>query len=112
MATNNLNVTSNFTQMSTQKMQAQLSVHEFSMFTSKIEAFFNSLINTLSNLWKRASNYANTDLLQHNITSLENKLKSKDGIIQLLLETQVLTNSSNLKAKQPKQLEKLSQLKQ
>ena len=50
MATNNLNDTSNFTQMSTQKIQAQLSVHEFSMFTSKIEPFFNSLINTLANL--------------------------------------------------------------
>ena len=102
------------------KIKAHLSVLksyvdcELSTLTSKIESFSDSLKNTLGNLQKRESNYANTDLIQQNITSLENKLKSKDRIIQSLLETQnALTNSlSNLKAKQPESIVNLSQQQQ
>ena len=104
---NNLNGSSNFTQKSKLKIDAQLSALksyvgcELSAFTSKIDAFSDSLKHALANLQKRESNYANTHLLQQNIISLENDLKSKDIIIQLLLESQnALTNSlSNLKAK-------------
>ena len=55
-----------------------------------------------------------TDLLQQSIASLENELKSKDRIIQSLLETQnTLTNSlSTLKAKQPEPIINLSKLQQ
>ena len=70
--------------------------------------------NALSNLQKTEFGYSNTDLLQQNITCLENKLKSNDKIIQSLLETQnALTSSlSNLKAKQPKPIVNLSQQEQ
>ena len=113
---NNLNETSNFTQKFILKIEAQLSLLktyvdcELSTLTSKIDAFLDSLKTALANLQKRESNYANTDLLQQNITSLENELKSKDRIIQLLLETHnALTNSlSNLKAKQPESTINLS----
>ena len=78
---------------------------ELSTLTSKIDAFSDSLKHALANLQKRESNYANTDLVQQNITSLENELKSKDRIIESLLETQnALTSSlSNLKASNPNQ---------
>ena len=94
IATNNLNETSNFTQMSMLKIEVQLSVLksyvdcELSTLNSKTDTFSDSLQNALANLQKRESYYANTDLLQQNITSLENELKSKDIIIQWLLETQ------------------------
>ena len=99
------------------KLEAQLSalksyVHcERSALTSKIDAFSDSLKHPLANLQKRESNYANTDLLQQNITSLENKLKSKDKIIQSVLETQnALTNSlSTLNTKRPEPIINLSQ---
>ena len=102
------------------KIEAQLSVLksyidcELFTLTSKIDAFSDSLKNALANLQKRESNYANTDLVQKNITSLENELKSKDRIIQLLLETHnALTNSlSNLKAKQSEPIVNLSQQQQ
>ena len=70
--------------------------------------------NALSNLQKTELGYSNTDLLQQNITCLENKLKSNDKIIQSLLKTQnALTSSlSNLKAKQPKPIVNLSQQEQ
>ena len=78
------------------------------MLTSKIDAFSDSLKHALANLQKRESN---TDLLQQSIVFLENVLKSKHAIIQLLLETQnSLTNSlSTLKAKQPQPMINLSQ---
>ena len=75
---NNLNETSNFTQNSMLKIEAQLSVLksyvdcELSTLTLKIDAFPDSLKHALANLKKRESNYANTDLHQQNITSLEN----------------------------------------
>ena len=102
------------------KIEAHLSVLksyvncELSTLTSKIESFSDLLENTLGNLQKRESNYANTDLIQQNITSLENELKSEDTIIQSLLETQnAFTNSlSNLKAKQPEPIVNLSQQQQ
>ena len=55
-----------------------------------------------------------TDLIQQSIASLENELKSKDRIIQSLLETQnTLTNSlSTLKAKQPEPIINLSKQQQ
>ena len=120
IATNNLNDTSNFTQKSKLKIEAQLSLltsyvdFERSMFTSKIDAFSDSLKNPLANIQKSESNYANTDLLQQNITFLENLLESKDRIIQSLLETQkALTNSlSNLKAKRPEPIVNLGQQQQ
>ena len=65
------------------KIEAQLSALksyvdcELSTLTSKIDAFSDSLKHTLANLQKRESNYANTDLLQQSIASLENKLKQK-----------------------------------
>ena len=80
----NLNDTSNFTQKAMLKIEAQLSAlksyadSELSTLTSKIDAFWNSLKNALANLQKRESNYANTDLPQQNITSLENELKLID----------------------------------
>ena len=91
------------------KIEAQLSALksyvdcELSTLTSKIDAFSDSLKHALANLQKRESNYANTDLLQQSIASLENELKSKDKVIQSLLETKnTLTNSlSTLKVKQP-----------
>ena len=78
---------------------------ELSTLTSKIDAFSDSLKHALAHLQKRESNYANTDLVQQNITSLENELKSKDRISESLLETQnALTSSlSNLKASNPNQ---------
>ena len=102
------------------KLEAQLLalksyVHcERSALTSKIDAFSDSLKHALANLQKRESNYANTDLLQQNITSLENKLKSKDKIIQSLLETQnAHTNSlSTFNAKRPEPIINLSQQQQ
>ena len=102
------------------KIEAQLSALksyvdcELSTLTSKIDAFSDSLKHALANLQKRESNYANTDLLQQSITSLENELKSKDRIIQSLLETQnMLTNSlSTLKAKLPETITDLSQQQQ
>ena len=86
------------------KIKAQLSVLnsyldcELSTLTSIIDSFSDSLKNALANLQKRESNYANINLFQQNITSLENELKSKDRIIQSLRETQsAFTNSlSNL----------------
>ena len=96
---NNLNDTSNFTQKSMLKIEAQLSALksdvdcELSTFILKIEAFSDSLKHALANLQKRESNYTNIDILQQNITSQENELKLKDRIVQLLLETQnALTN--------------------
>ena len=56
IATNNLNDTSNFTQKTILKTKAQLSVlkgyvdYELSTFTSKIDAFSDSLKNALVNL--------------------------------------------------------------
>ena len=102
------------------KIEAQLSALksyvdcELSMLTSKIDAFSDSLKHALANLQNRESNRANTDLLQQSITSLENELRSKDKIIQSLLETQnTLTNSlSTLKAKQPEPIIDLSQQQQ
>ena len=87
---------------------------ELSTLTSKIDAFSDSLKHALANLQKRESICANTDLLQQSIASLENELKSKDRIIQSLLETQnTLTNSlSTLKAKQPEPIINLSQQQQ
>ena len=84
------------------------------MLTSKIDAFSDSLKHALANLQKRKSNYANTDILQQSITSLENELRSKDRIIQSLLETQnTLADSlSTLKAKQPEPIINLSQQQQ
>ena len=85
---NNLNDTSKFTQKSMLKIEAQLSALksyvdcELSMLTSKINAFSDSLKHAIANLQKRQSNFANTDLLQQSIASLENELKSKDRIIQ------------------------------
>ena len=116
----NLNDTSKFTQKSMLKIEAQLSALksyvdcELSTLTSKIDAFSDSLKRALANLQNRESNRANTDLLQQSITSLENELRSKDKIIQLLLETQnTLTNSlSTLKAKQPEPIIDLSQQQQ
>ena len=117
---NNLNDTSKFTQKSMLKIEAQLSALksyvdcELSTLTSKIDAFSDSLKHALANLQKRESNCANTDLLQQSIASLENELRSKDKIIQSLLETQnTLTNSlSTLKAKQPEPIIGLSQQQQ
>ena len=63
------------------KIEAQLPVLksyvecELSTLTSKLGAFSDSLKHALANLQKRESNYADTDLLQQNITSLENELK-------------------------------------
>ena len=102
------------------KIEAQLSALksyvdcELSTLTSKIDAFSDSLKHALANLQKRESNCANTDLLQQSIASLENELRSKDKIIQSLLETQnTLTNSlSTLKAKQPEPIIDLSQQQQ
>ena len=102
------------------KIEAQLSALksyvdcELSMLTSKINAFSDSLKHAIANLQKRQSNFANTDLLQQSIASLENELKSKDRIIQSLLETQnTLTNSlSTLKAKQPEPIINLSKQQQ
>ena len=102
------------------KIEAQLSALksyvdcELSMLTSKIDAFSDSLKHALANFLKWESNCANTDRLQQSITSLEKELKSKDKIIQLLLETQnTLTNSlSTLKAKQPESIIDLSQQQQ
>ena len=116
----NLNDTSKFTQKSMLKIEAQLSALksyvdcELSMLTSKINAFSDSLKHALANLQNRERNRANTDLLQPCITSLENELRSKDKIIQSLLETQnTLTNSlSTLKAKQPEPIIDLSQQQQ
>ena len=118
IAANNLNETSNSTQKSMLKIEAPLSVLksyvdcELSTLTSKTDAFSDSLKNALVNLQKRESNYANTGLLQQNVTSLENELKSKDRIIKSLLETQnAHTNSlSNLKVlPQPEPIVNLSQ---
>ena len=116
---NNLNDTSNFTQKSMLKIEAQLSALksygdcELSTLASKIDAFSDLLKHALANLQKRESNCANTDL-QQNITSLENELKSKDRIIQSLLETQNALNDSlsTLKAKQPEPIINLSQQQQ
>ena len=102
------------------KIEAQLSALksyvdcELSMLTSKINAFSDSLKHAIANLQKRQSNFANTDLLQQSIASLENELKSKDRIIQSLLENQnMLTDSlSTLKAKQPEPIIYLSQQQQ
>ena len=120
ITTNDLNESSNFTQKSMLKIEAQLSVLksyldcELSTLTSKIDAFSDLLKNALANLQKRESNYANTDLLQQNITSLENELQSKDKIFQSPLENQnALTNSlSNLTAKQPEPIVNLSEQQQ
>ena len=117
---NNLNDTSNFTQKSMLKIEAQLSALksyvdcELSMLTSKIDALSDSLKHALTSLQKRESNHANTDILQQSIASLENELKSKDRIIQSLLETRnTLTNSlSTPKAKQPEPIINLSQQQQ
>ena len=117
---NNLNDTSNFTQKSMLKIEAQLSALksygdcELSTLASKIDAFSDSLKQALANLQKRESNYATTNLLQQSIASLENELKSKDRIIQSLLETQnTLTNSlSTLNAKQPEPTINLTQQRQ
>ena len=117
---NNLNDTSNFTQKSMLKIEAQLSALksygdcELSTLASKIDAFSDSLKQALANLQKRESNYATTNLLQQSIASLENELKSKDRIIQSLLETQnTLTNSlSTLNAKQPEPTINLTQQQQ
>ena len=114
------NLNDNFTQKSMLKIEAQLSALksyvdcELSTLTSKIDAFSDSLKHALANLQKRESNYANTDILQQSITSLENELKSKDRIIQSLLETQnTLADSlSTLKAKQPEPIINLSQQQQ
>ena len=102
------------------KIKAQLSAlksyvdSELSTLTSNIDAFSDSFKHALANLQKRESNYANTDLLQQSIASQENELKSKDRIIQSLLETQnMLTNSlSILKAKLPVTITDLSQQQQ
>ena len=82
------------------KIEAPLSAlksyvdRELSTLNSKIDAFSDSLKHALTNLQKRESICANTDLLQQSIVSLENELKSKDRVIQSLLETQnALTNS-------------------
>ena len=78
ITTSNLNDTSNLTKKTILKIEAQLSAlksHvdcELSTFTSKIDAFSDSLKNTLENLHKRNSSYSNTNLLQQNITFLEN----------------------------------------
>ena len=79
------------------KIEVQLSIlksyvdWQLSRLTSKIS---DSLKKALANLQKRENNYANTYLLQQNITFLENELKSKNRIIQSLLEAQnVLPNS-------------------
>ena len=87
---------------------------ELSTLTSKIDAFSDSLKHALASLQKRESNFANTELLQQSIASLESELKSKDRIFQLLLETQnTLTNSlSTLKAKQPERIINLSEHQQ
>ena len=106
---NDLNDTSKFTQNSMLNIEAQLSAQksyvecEISTLTLKINAFSDSLKHALANLQKRESNYANTDLLQQSIASLENELRSKDKVIQSLLEIQnTLTNLlSTLKAKPP-----------
>ena len=120
ITTNDLNESSNFTQKSMLRIEAQLSVLksyldcELSTLTSKIDAFSDLLKNALANLQKRESNYANTDLLQQNITSLEKELQSKDKIFQSPLENQnALTNSlSNLTAKQPEPIVNLSEQQQ
>ena len=120
ITTNDLNESSNFTQKSMLKIEAQLSVLksyldcELSTLTSKIDAFSDLLKNALANLQKRESHYANTDLLQQNITSLENELQSKDKIFQSPLENQnALTNSlSNLTAKQLEPIVNLSEQQQ
>ena len=86
-------------------MEAQLSVRksyvdcELSTLTSKIDAFSDSLKSTLENLQKRDRDCNNTDLLQQNIKFLKNELKSKDEIIQSLLETQNALTSSLSKGK-------------
>ena len=117
---NDLNDTSNFTQKSIIKIEDQLSVLksyidcEHFTLTSEIDAFSDSLKHALANLQKRESNYPNTELLQQSIASLEIELKSKDRIIQSLLETQnTLTNSLfSPKAKQPDPMTNLSQQQQ
>ena len=78
ITTSNLDDTSNLTKKTILKIEAQLSVLksyvdcELSTLTSKIDAFSDSLKNTLENLQKRNSSYSNTNLLQQNITFLEN----------------------------------------
>ena len=89
-----------FTQKTIIIIEAQLSVlksHvdcELSTRTSKIEAFSDSLKTALSNLQNRDQENSKIDLLQQNITIVQNELRSKVNIIKLLLETQkTVTNS-------------------
>ena len=111
IATNNLNDTSNFTQKTILKIEAQLPLLKnyidckFSTFISKIDAFLDLFKKALANLQKRECNYSDTELLQQNIIFLENKINSKDKIIQSLQQAEdpATTSLSNLNTKDPSQ---------
>ena len=82
---NNLNDTSNFTQKSIVKIEVQLLV-----LKSYVDWQLSRLTSKISDSLKKAL----ANLLQQNIAFLENELKSKNRIIQSLLEAQnVLPNS-------------------
>ena len=119
IATSNLNYICNFTKKTILKIEAQLSALKnyvdckFSTL-QKLMHFQIPSKNAIKNLQKRESNYTNTDLLHQNITSLKKELKSKDKIIQSLLQTQNAFSSllSNLKTKQPELIVNLNQQRQ
>ena len=78
------------------KIEVQLSVLkcDVDLQLSRLTKISHSLKKALANLQKRENNYANTDPLQQNITFLENELKSKNIIIQSLLEAQNIFKKS------------------
>ena len=88
------NDNSSLTQKNTLKIEAQLSALkscpdcELSALTSKIHAFSDSIKNILSDLQNKERENSQIGVLKKNITLLQNEIKSKDTIIESLLETQ------------------------
>ena len=61
---------------------------ELSALASKIDFFSDSVKNTLSDLQDKEQEDSQIEVLKKNITLLQNEIKSKDTIIESLLETQ------------------------
>ena len=88
------NENSTLTQKNSLKIEAQLSVlrsyvnYKLSALTSKIDVFSDSIKKALSDLQNKEHKNSQIEVLKKNITLLQNEIKSKDTIIESLLETQ------------------------